>query len=147
MTINWGHKITIVFLAFAAFILLLVYKSMHTDFQLVSKEYYKEELAYQQVIDGSNRANRLSSAVSVQQIKDELIVQLPSEMKFKNITGDIWLYCPTDDKKDRKLKLILDDNGRQAISTKTILPAGYLIKINWQADAQTYYNEQHLQIK
>lgn len=147
MTINWGHKITIVFLAFAAFILLLVYKSMHTDFQLVSKEYYKEELAYQQVIDGSNRANRLSSAVSVQQIKDELIVQLPSEMKFKNITGDIWLYCPTDDKKDRKLKLILDDNGRQVISTKTILPAGYLIKINWQADAQTYYNEQHLQIK
>ena len=95
-----------------------------------------------------NKKNqKISSLILNNQINNELIVQLPSEMKFKNITGDIWLYCPTDDKKDRKLKLFVDENGRQVISTKTIAAAGYLIKINWQADAQTYYNEQHIQIK
>lgn len=147
MTLNWGHKITLAFTAFVVFMFVMVYKSMKTDFQLVTKEYYKDELAYQQVIDGTNRANKLSSSVEVIQAKDELIIQLPTEMKGKTISGNIWLYCSSDDKKDRKLDLTVNENGRQVISSKNMLPANYLLKVTWKADELNYYNEQLIELK
>jgi hypothetical protein len=147
MTLNWGHKITLAFSAFVLLMFTLVYKSMKTDFQLVTKEYYKDELAYQQVIDGTNRANSLSSRVEVKQMKHELIIQLPIEMKGKTISGDIWLYCSSDDKKDRRLELTVDNNGRQLINTKNMLPANYLLKVTWKAEELNYYNEQLIALK
>ena len=147
MTLNWGHKITLAFSAFVVFMFVMVYKSMKTDFQLVTKEYYKDELAYQQVIDGTNRANSLSTAVELKQANNELTIQLPIEMKGKIISGNIWLYCSSDDKKDRRLELTVDENGQQVIDSKSILPANYLVKISWKADGLNYYNEQRIEVK
>lgn len=147
MTFNWGHKITLAFSAFVVFIFVMVYKAVKSDFQLVTKEYYKDELAYQEVIDGTNKANQLSTAVSIQQRGDQLIIQLPKEMKQQTVTGSIWLYCPSEDKNDRRLALIVDKDGRQIISTNTIAAAGYLAKIRWQVNNHTYYTEQRITIK
>ena len=147
MTLNWGHKITLAFSAFVVFMFVMVYKSMKTDFQLVTKEYYKDELAYQQVIDGTNRANNLSSSVEVKQANNELIILLPTEMKGKTISGNIWLYCSSDDKKDRRLELTVDENGKQVIDSKNMLPANYSVKITWKADELNYYNEQRIELK
>ena len=147
MTLNWGHKITLAFSAFVVFMFVMVYKSMKTDFQLVTKEYYKDELAYQQVIDGTNRANKLSGSVEVAQVNNELIIQLPTEMRGKAISGNIWLYCSSDDKKDRRLELAVDENGKQVIISKNMLPANYLLKVTWKADELSYYNEQHIELK
>ncbi|HLP35218.1 FixH family protein [Lacibacter sp.] len=147
MTLNWGHKITLAFSAFVVFMFVMVYKSMKTDFQLVTKEYYKDELAYQQVIDGTNRANKLSGSVVVTQANNELIIQLPTEMRGKAISGNIWLYCSSDDKKDRRLELAVDENGKQVINSKNMLPANYLLKVTWKADELSYYNEQHIELK
>jgi hypothetical protein len=147
MTLNWGHKITLAFSAFVVFMFVMVYKSMKTDFQLVTKEYYKDELAYQQVIDGTNRANKLSGSVEVTQANNELIIQLPTEMKGKTISGNIWLYCSSDDKKDRRLELAVDKNGKQVINSKNMLPANYLLKVTWKAEEMNYYNEQHIELK
>ena len=147
MTFNWGHKITLAFSAFVVFIFVMVYKAVNSDFQLVTKEYYKDELAYQEVIDGTNKANQLSTAVTIQQVNDQLIIQLPEEMKQQTVTGSIWLYCPSEDKNDRKLVLTVNEEGKQFISTKTIAAAVYLAKIRWQANDQTYYTEQRITIK
>ncbi|RXK62651.1 hypothetical protein ESA94_06545 [Lacibacter luteus] len=147
MTLNWGHKVTLGFSAFVIFMFFMVYKSMHTDFQLVSKEYYKDELAYQQVIDGTKRANELSTTVSVAQSNETVTIQLPEELKGKKISGNIWLYCPTDDKKDQRLTLTADADARLQLERKTIAAGNYVLKINWTADGTAFYNEQPLTVK
>lgn len=147
MTISWGHKLTIAFIAFALFILMMVYKSVRADFQLVSADYYKEELNYQQVIDGTGRANNLPTPLTVTQNENELIIQLPLQMNAANTTGIIWLYCPADEKKDRKLNLTVDENGKQSIAVNKIIPAAYIVKVNWQTNGQQFYNEQSVLIK
>ena len=147
MTLNWGHKITLGFSVFVLFMFFMVYKSMHTDFQLVSKEYYKDELAYQQVIDGTNRANKLSTAVTIMQTNDMLSIQLPAEMKGKQVSASIWLYCPTDDKKDQRLTLTADADGQLLLERKTIAAGNYVIKTKWNTDGVMFYNEQTVIVK
>ena len=81
MNINWGHKIILVFVVFVSLIATLVYKSVHTNFELVTKEYYKDELVYQRVIDGTHNANRLAGVTTVTSDQQYVNVQLPEEMK------------------------------------------------------------------
>lgn len=141
MTLNWGHKVMIGFLAFASMIVYLVVQSMNTHYDLVSKEYYKEELQYQQVIDGTSRANLLSSHTTITQTNDRLTVQLPNEMQQKTITGSILFYSIDNSQKDKKISLQADGNGAQTIDSRSFIPGRYTAKINWKSDGKQYYTE------
>ncbi len=147
MTLNWGHKLILTFCLFAGFMGFLAYKCFNTNFDLVSKEYYKDELAYQQVIDGSNRANALSAAVSLQQEGENILLTLPKEMQGKTNKGNILFYCASDAKNDRKLDLNTNDQAQQNISAKSILPGNYTAKISWNTDGKFYYSEQNILIR
>ena len=48
---NWGYKILMVYVIFIAGILLLVFKSSSQNQDLVTEDYYEQELKYQQKID------------------------------------------------------------------------------------------------
>ena len=89
MNINWGHKIILVFVLFVSLIATLVYKSIHTNFELVTKEYYKDELVYQQVIDGTNNANKLGGVTTVSSDEQFVNITLPAEMKNQELKGNI----------------------------------------------------------
>ena len=141
MTLNWGHKLTIGFVAFASMIVYLVVQSMNTRYDLVSKEYYKEELQYQQVIDGTSRANQLSSHTTITQTNDKLLVQLPNEMQQKTITGSILFYSIDNSQKDRKIPLQVDVNGAQTIDSRSFMAGRYTAKIGWESSGVQYYSE------
>lgn len=147
MTLNWGHKLTIFICAFAGMIILLVYKSTQTNFDLVTKEYYKDELKYQDVIDGTKRANSLGSKASVVKSGETVDIQLPTEMRGLTITGSAWFYCAADAKKDIKVPLAVNADARQLISSTLLQPGRYTVKLNWTAGKQQYYSETTLDVQ
>ncbi|RYG29799.1 MAG: hypothetical protein EOO01_37690, partial [Chitinophagaceae bacterium] len=128
---NWGYKLMLTFIVFASLMSYLVYRAVNTDFQLVEKEYYKSELSYQDVIDGTNRVNGLSAPVRLVQENAGIILRLPAEMEKKQVEGTIWFYCPYDASKDRKLDLQPDTNGMQVISSDSIPTGTYKVRIRW----------------
>jgi nitrogen fixation protein FixH len=147
MTMNWGYKLFFTFVVFAGLMSFLVYKALHTDFQLVEKEYYKSELRYQEVIDGTNRVNALSSPVIVSQDEKNIHLQMPAEMKNKNVKGSIWFYCAYDAARDVKLDLKPGDDGIQLVSRSLITQGNYLVKIQWKLGEKNYYNQQEIVVQ
>lgn len=145
MTFNWGHKLVLVFLVFGSGMSYLVYRCVKTNYDLVSKEYYKDELAYQQVIDGTYKANLLSSKVQVIQNEKSIVLQFPAEMKKEVVSGSAWFYCPVDAKKDKKIVLAVAD-GKQEITREQFAAGKYLVKLSWNTGNQHYYSEQPLTI-
>lgn len=61
---NWGWKIAIGYTAFALFILYLVYRTTGVEFELVTPDYYAQELAYQGQID--KRKTALTSGLDLE---------------------------------------------------------------------------------
>ena len=135
MTINFGHKVFAGFLVFAGLMSFLVYKCMQTRYDLVSKDYYKEELQYQQVIDGKARAGQLSRPVTF----NGDVLSFPAEMK--DAVVNILFYCADDARKDRKMNLQLGDDASVTINSGLLLPGKYTIKIQWLHNGQQYYTE------
>ena len=146
MTFNWGHKLTIFICAFAGMIILLVYKCTQTNFDLVTKEYYKDELVYQQVIDGTQRANNLSSRTIVAQNESQISIQFPQEMKGQSLSGTAWFYCPADARRDKKIAISVNADALQQISKQQFLPGRYTVKLSWNADGKQYYSESNIEL-
>lgn len=142
---NWGHKLTIVFIAFAVLIGTLVYKCTQQKFDLVSDDYYTQELKYQDKIDGSKAASEISP-VKISQTASNVIIQMPEEVRGLSTTGDIWLYCAYKASDDVKLPLHLDANGIMEIDKKHISGSNYTAKITWSSGGTNYYKELPLTI-
>ncbi|MFI5187259.1 MAG: FixH family protein [Chitinophagales bacterium] len=139
---NWGQKLVLVFIVFAAGMSYLAYRCFHVNTDLVTTEYYKDELHYQDVINGAKSANALSSKIQIIQQKELVTVQLPGEMKNEKVSGNIWFYCAADAKKDRHIPIELNTNASQQIDRKIFMPGIYTVKFDWNSNNKHYYSEE-----
>jgi len=140
---SWGNILLLSFIAFMVLMAVMVYSAINTRFDLVSKDYYKDELRYQDKIDGVTNASTLSS-IEVSQNTDALLIQLPKEMKGLSVQGSLWLYCKTDARNDKKLSLNVNENASQSILKAKIQKGIYQLKINWNVGAKPYYIEKEI---
>lgn len=143
---NWGNRLILVFAAFAALMTYMVYRCMQTPVDLVAKEYYRDELAYQQVIDGTRNAQTLSAKPTLQQDTANITIQLPAEMKQTAVKGSILFYCAADARKDRRLALQPDAAAKQQIPLHHLQPGNYTVKITWESNNRYYYTEESFTI-
>jgi hypothetical protein len=135
---SWGNKLIIVFIVFAALMATLVYKATQTKFELVSKDYYQDELRYQDKIDGAANA-ALEAPISIQ-VNDEIIsIEFPDAQKNANITGEAWFYCSVDATKDKRFVLSVDSTGIQRIERKRLQKGDYQVKISYEINQKKYY--------
>lgn len=144
---SWGSKISIVFIGFAGMISYMVYRCMLLPVDLVSNQYYKDELAYQQVIDGTRRANGLSGRLQLDPEGGGILLRMPVEMRGRAVSGTVVFYCPSDAARDRRLPLAPDHLGEQAIAAGSVLPGHYTVKVSWKAGGLDYYTEQPMELQ
>lgn len=134
------------FILFAVLMSVLVYKSVNTRYDLVSKDYYKDELRYQDKIDGMANAANVSD-VTVSQDSNNVIVDFPKELNGYKTEGEAWFYCATDDVKDKKIALQVDANGRQTFPKNQLSKTNYLLKLSWKIGNSNYFAEKSVIIK
>ncbi len=132
-----------VYIAFVAGMVFLVFKASSQKFDLVTKDYYDQELKYQQVIDQAANSSKLSALVAIERKEGELKISFPDEMKNRKKLVDFYLYYAADAKKDFRKSFELDKN-----ELVQALPVGmkgmYELKLSWEAEGVKYYFEQKL---
>ncbi|WP_291908558.1 FixH family protein [Chitinophaga sp. CB10] len=143
---NWGHSIIIVFVLFAAGILTLVTKSMRTKVDMVTKDYYSEELKYQEVIEGRANAGALSSPVTITQPAEAVTIRVPQELVGTPVKGAVNFYRPSDAGRDFSVPLHPDAAGTQVVGREKFVPGNYRVKVSWEMNNKPYYHEQVLHI-
>lgn len=143
---NWGYKILFVYLFFIAGILVLVYKSSSEKVDLVTKNYYQQELKYEQKIDEAERAQALSSPIKYEVNKNEISIYFPEEMKGRKITAETLLYYAADESKDSVYNL-QTNSGRLTLVLLEAYKGMYELKMDWNVDTTKYYSEHKVLIK
>lgn len=143
MKLSWGYKIMFVYIAFVVGMGFLVFKASSQKFDLVTKDYYDQELKYQQVIDQAANSSKLSAPVAIEIKEGELKITFPDEMKNKKKLVDFYLYYAADAKKDFRKSFELNEN-----ELSQALPIGlkgmHELKLSWEAEGVKYYFEQKL---
>ena len=143
---SWGNRLLLVFIAFTGLMSYMTYRCIQTPVELVAKEYYRDELAFQQVIDGTNNANALSRNVKISQASGKIVIEFPPEMKDNLLTGEILFYHAANEARDRKISLRVPQGGRLEIDRKLTGPGQLTVKITWNTPNRNYYSEQHFTV-
>ncbi|WP_081210999.1 FixH family protein [Salegentibacter sediminis] len=140
MKINWGTGIVIGMTLFISFILYLVFNMLTDekfDHDLVTEEYYKKELLFQQEIDAETRGNALAENISDRRIMNGWLIEFPEDLKLSEISGSLSFYRPSNAKLDFDIPLNLESN-RIEITDKNLIPGRWNIYIHWEYQGETY---------
>lgn len=138
--INWGTGIVIAMVAFMVFILSFVYKSIAIEkygHELVSEDYYKDELYYQQEIDKLNNANKLVQNITLNNSAKGITIKFPGDKDFEKIKGTIFFQRLSNEKLDFEQEINLESNS--VLIPDNILVSGkWIIRIDWTFEKETY---------
>ena len=139
MKINWGTSIVIAFVLFIGFILFFVIKShqKQNKHDLVSDEYYKEELKYQDEIDKLQNAKNLSEEVSISKTNNGLEIDFPYQFNNDNIAGLISLTRPSNALLDFQEQIVLN-NQKVIISKEKLVEGNWSIRIEFTSEETAY---------
>jgi ABC-type arginine transport system ATPase subunit len=141
---SWSTRLILVFISFGLFMSYMIYRCMKVPVNLVSKAYYKDELAYQDVIDAKKNTLQLSDEIVVQTNNDELKLVFPESQQKHLITSRVLLYSPQQLANDRLIAAVEIDNGQQLVPIQTMVPGRYIAKIEWSAGGKNYYAEKEI---
>lgn len=138
--INWGTAMVIAMVLFMVFILQFVYRTIAIDkyeHQLVSEDYYKDELYYQQEIDKMNNASKLVQNVKIDRAEGGMLIIFPDDMDFSKIIGTISFQRPSNKNLDFEQNIALSNN-KLLISHNNLVEGKWKIKIDWKYNDEEY---------
>ena len=138
---NWGWSIVLAFSLFGAFIIGLVIRSFQENIDLVSEDYYQQELGYQRQINKMTNNQALTVPLTFSQQAQQLVVQFPAE-PAEEVQGEIQLFRPSDARRDRTVTIALNPARQQIIATDQLVRGRYKIKVNWTSGDAAYYTEE-----
>jgi hypothetical protein len=142
---NWGNKIAVLYIGFVIMIAFLVYKSTQQNTDLVSDDYYKKEIAYQQIIDANANNKTLATNPLITHNEQFIHIQFPSTLHDQLITGTIELYNAANAKNDTSISFSTS-NDSVSIALNNINKGNYTAKIQYASARINYYSETALNL-
>lgn len=142
---SWGNKLVVVFVAFAGLMGTLVYKAVNTKFELVSKDYYKDELRYQEKLDGATNA-AVAGKIDLTQDEASITLHLPESLATLIADADAWFYCKTNAVKDQRFQVRIE-NGVYVFDKTKFLKDNYELKLQLTAGEKQYYFSEFITVQ
>jgi hypothetical protein len=141
---SWGKGITIAFIMFAAFIGALVTICVRQDISLVSKNYYDEELKYQDQIDQLNNAATLAHRPMMLIRDGYLQVRFDKFAKFEG--GELILTRPSDSRYDAKFSVGAGSDSVRMFDLSRYPAGRYNTSLRWQMDGKEFLSKESINL-
>ncbi len=132
------------FVVFALFIGTLVIVCVREDISLVSPDYYKQELAYQDQIKRISNTASLAVKPSIEIVDGNLIIEFDKANEADG--GEVLLFCPSNSKMDRMFKLDSDKTLSRKFDLEGLATGMYRVKLSWRVNGNEYYQEEVIYI-
>lgn len=143
--INWWPISIVSFFSVAILgcVTFVTFCSRHPA-DLISPNYYEDEVQYQGQIDRLHQTQERAASASVAYDKAtrRITVSVPTEMAAAHPTGQIQLYRPSALNQDQVLELQLDAQGHQTIDAAKLLPGLWKVRVSWKVAERQFLIDQ-----
>ncbi|MCS6934912.1 MAG: FixH family protein [Chitinophagales bacterium] len=139
--LNWGWGLALMYGGFAVFIIFLVIKTYEINDDLVTPDYYAQELRYQEHLDKLKRTAALPEKPEWYVHGRSVYIKFPRNVLEKNLAATAWLYSPSSAKNDLRFSCSADTAGICRLDLSSAERGVYQLKLDWNAGGVTYYNE------
>lgn len=140
MKFNWGTGIVLAFIGFISFILYFVISmtvNKKYEHDLVTENYYSQELEFENELHKQRNAQSLEEDLFWTHTEKGLVITFPEDMTPSDITGNVFLYRPSNKQLDFESTISLSDHNL-LIPDKRLLGGRWNIKVDWQYKGNSY---------
>lgn len=130
---SWGRGVAIALISFIVFIATLVTIIIRQKVDLVSEDYYQNEIAFQDEIESRQKGAQLAP-YTINREKEFYIFSFPSKSEMDSIT--VRLVRPNDERMDQTYRVKQD--------APLIIPQEVLVKGRYQVEC--YYFQDGLRL-
>lgn len=137
---TWGHGMALALLSFIGFILYLIFifPIGKQNSELVTENYYEDELDYQKVIDAKKNADELPQKPFIAQLPYGVRIAFPPDIIDANTSVHYELYSTNDKNKDKTGNITLDGNRSFLVPKEMFTVGSYILKVRWNNGNKTY---------
>jgi len=126
--------------AFIIFILsmLFLFPNGQKNSEMVTDNYYEEELKYQDVIDAKKRADELQEKPVYSQDKEGITITFPQDYNNSNTTVKFVMNRTDDQNLDVHKSVQLDARKSFLIPAQVLKMGNYTLRLSWTKDKTDY---------
>lgn len=145
----WPKLIIATYACFILFIGNMVRQAMSSDIDLVSKDYYQKEIAYQQHIDQVEATQSMGKQVLLNYAAaaQQFSVVFPAQTAQDSISGQLLFFRPSNASQDFTLPLDLNQDGQQHVATGKLEKGLWKVQLNWKQAGQDYYLQKNITVQ
>lgn len=139
----WPIAIIAFFIVFATFLAAFVVWALGQKQDLVTENYYEQEVRYQAQLNRLNRtqAQAGQNLVTFDATRNCIVITLPAA-RTPGTRGRIQLYRPSNARLDREVPLAVNAGGVQTLDAKAMAAGLWKIRIQWSVNGQEYFFDQ-----
>ena len=141
---NFGNWIVVSFVLFAAFIGTLVVVCLREDISLVSKDYYQEELVYQDQINRLNNVAELEEKPVIKVVDHMIQIEFTQFYSMEN--AELEIFCPSNAKMDRKFLVKSSGENIQFFKLDPLQKGMHRAKLQWETNGKEFFMEEVIYI-
>jgi nitrogen fixation protein FixH len=143
----WLYGIVTVFVLFGTLMVSFAVIASKNKVNLVVKDYYKAEIAYQQQIDKTANTNALDEKPALSVSTEEVTLKLTKDMAANLAEGKAFFYRPDQPQLDF-YRLVNGDSSEVIRIPRSQFKTGrWTLKLDWSCGGKAYYMEESFLIK
>jgi hypothetical protein len=143
----WPFAVIATFVVFICGTISLVVFACSQKMDLVSADYYEQEISFQGHLDRMERTQRAPQPASIAYDAAAGRIRISSLAQPSiSVSGNIQLYRPSAAGMDQHFKLTLDSQGIQSLDASSLRPGLWKVRVFWRLDNQDYFLEKHIVI-
>ncbi len=141
MKFNWGTGLVIVLGIFIIGMGTVTYKALNQRHDLVTTDYYQQELAYQNTIDAKKNAEALSENCHLEQIEGDWYLKFPKDLAQESAMLKVELYYPTMAERDFNIEKEDWTVKSLSLPSEKMASGKWIAKVNLSIADKDYYFE------
>jgi len=144
----WPYAIIGVFVVFIAGTAGLIVMATSNRMELVSADYYEQEVRYQHQMESAKRTQALGgkASVALDAGRRQIVIAVPAEHVGKLADGSVQLYRPSAAGLDRRLGLELNAEGRQLVEVSTMPRGLWKVRVQWKVGAEDFLLDESVKL-
>ena len=141
---SWRLFVILPIVIFALAMILMVVISMTRKVDLVTDNYYEQELKYQQQIDLKVNSVELNNLIKAKAEGNSVILYSEDPGALSGMSGEIIFYRPSDAAMDFKISFGADQDGKQIITHPSLQKGLWKIRLNLYDNGKSYAVEKNI---
>lgn len=141
---NFGTGIAVVYSIFALSMVAAAIRSTHYDVGLVKKDYYADDLNYQQHFDKIQNEKGSAERLKIERDTEGVCLILHFPKNQPSPKGTITLFRSSKVGIDETLVIKTDEGNTMHVPIKSLMRGAWKIQIDWRANGTAFYREENI---